>query len=121
MTERGISFRLVPSLSLFSPHALPFLYTLSRCPPLSLGCPDNLRTNLVPLSPPLRGDKVDKVGSVYFETPQPWPLPYKGISLGSRPMQFASRSLLSRESISPSNGKTIPSIPNPLPKGSFDL
>lgn len=73
MRSRGTSFQLVQSLSLFRPHAAFKRIRLFRCPSLSLACPDNLRTNLVPLSPPLQGDKADGVGSVLLKTPQPCP------------------------------------------------
>lgn len=94
MSGRDIPFQLVPSLSLFRLPALLRRFSLSRCPSLSQACPDNLRTNLVPLSPPLQGDKVDRVGSVLLKNHN-LVRPRKGISSTGRSIQFASRPLFS--------------------------
>lgn len=119
MSGRDIPFQLVPSLSLFRLHALLRRCSLSRCPSLSQACPDNLRTNLVPLSPPLRGDKVDRVGSVLLKNHNLVRL-REGISLRFDRIQFGRRPLFSRERVSLRKGNHRPLIPLPLPSPSFD-
>lgn len=119
MSGRDIPSQLVPSLSLFRLPALLRRRSLSRCPSLSQACPDNLRTNLVPLSPPLQGDKVDRVGSVLLKSHNLVRL-REGISSTGRFLQFASRPVFLRERRLRIYGNGIPSLPREIPRASFD-
>lgn len=119
MSGRGIPFQRVPSLSQFRLPALLRRCSLSRCPSLSQACPDNLRTDLVPLSPPLQGDKVDRVGSVLLKSHN-LVRSRKGISSTCRSIQFARRPLLSRERSPQIYGYGIPCLPRVVPFPSFD-
>ena len=120
MSGRGIPFQRVPSLSQFRLPALLRRCSLSRCPSLSQACPDNLRTDLVPLSPPLQGDKVDRVGSVLLKSHN-LVRSRKGISSTVRSIQFARRPVFLRERHRKICGTGIPYHPQTLPSPSFDI
>jgi hypothetical protein len=111
---------LVPTLSEGRPAALsPSPSPLSYCPTLSEPFPDNPESDLVCLSPPLGGDKVDKLNVRGEISDQVVPT-NKGISLGCSPVEFASRPLFLRERDSQIYGNGIPLLPHRRPYRSFD-